>query len=460
MEEKTLLDYWLILYNRKWVIFTVMISAMVTSGVVSKYIPDVYGAKTVFFVPKNPDIVSYLSPNINANMVAKSPLTPVTSDKPHAPYIGILKSYSLAEAVHKEFPHKSTKEFFRDVNFSVSKEFMIEVFVRDNDPVLAANAANSFVRNFNEMIIKYSDPIWENKERMIKEEINTTKEELEHARMALQEFQEENRIADLNAETLQHTAIKNELQSTLKRTEISERENTSRIAALKQQIENEAQSFNTAGILVNSPVLEKLKQELTIVEGKLAKLKARNQLSSKEYKILKLQFATLEQDITSEILRMLKLQIKGPGTFYGNIRAQLVDLFVEKQRIQASLKAYKLALSELINQIKRFPELKLKRDKLNAEIARKRKILETFEISYEETKLQIKRQPELVVVVDEARPPKKPSFPNLFLNVIVAGIAGVTIGVFYSFFINFIEETRKERIDKLVRTVEAYEKKD
>jgi uncharacterized protein involved in exopolysaccharide biosynthesis len=434
-----------------------MISAMVTSGVVSKYIPDVYEAKAVFFVPKNPDIVSYLSPNINVSMVAKSPLTPVTSDKPQAPYIGILKSYSLAEEVQKEFPQKSTNDFLRDVDFSISNEFMIEVFVRDNDPVLAANAANSFVKHFNKMITLYSDPIWKNKELMIREEIDTTKKELEQARLALKIFQEENEIADLDAETNQHTVIKNTLQSTLQRTEISEKENNSRIAALKKQIENEAQSFTTAGILVNSPVLEKLKEEKTIVEKKLEQLRARNQLNSKEYKILNKRHATIDQDITSEILRMLKLQIKGPGTFYGNIREQLVDLLVEKERIQASLQGYKIALIELIDRVKRFPELKVKRDKLIEEIVRKRRILETFEISYEETKLQIKRQPELVVVVDEARIPQKPSFPNLFINVIIAGIAGVMIGAFYSFFINFIEESRKDRVFKLIRAIETYE---
>lgn len=459
MEEKTLLDYWLVLYRQRWVISLIILSAMITAGVISIMINPVYEAKAVFFIPQTPDVITYFSPSAKETM-ARSPLVPLASRKPHSAYIGILKSKAIAELVQREFPHRTIEDLYRkDVDFSLSNEYMIEIYARDRDPLNAAGIANAYVKHFNKLLSEYSMPIWVRNQGMIEEEIKVNKERLSKARQALQEFQQENKSADLDAEIQQLISLKTEFQSKFESTEVTRRENESRIAALKRQIRKEASLYTSSDFVISSPILEKLRKDLTEVEIKMAGMKGKlRQDASSEFLILKNQYNLIEKNISAEIQQILRSQIKKPDTFYETIRQRLVNLLVEKQRIQAGLQAYRVVIDGIAERIQKIPELIARMDSLKMDVQRNKTILETLEMDLEETKMQRKRELQVVVVVDEAKPPTDPSFPIPWLNVLVAGMAGLIAGIFYSFFVNFLEETRDKRIYRLIKAIEASER--
>ena len=458
MQQKTLLEYWLILYRQKWVILFVMLSSMVTSGVVSKIIPSVYEARAVFFIPQTPDVVTYLSP-VMRNTVARSPLVPEASRDPHAPYIGILKSKSIAELVQREFSHKTIRDLNKDVDFSISNEYMIEVYARDRDPMNAAGIANAFVKHFNQLLGKYSIPIWRKNQAIIEEETKATNERLTKARQALREFQQENKSADLDAEIRQLISLKMEFQSKFEATKVERRENERKIAILKKQIGKGAALYIASDFIISSPILEKLRKDLTEVETKMAGIKGKlKQKTRQEFRILKGQYAQIKKNINAEIRRILKSKVNKPETLYENIRGQLVNLLVEEQRIQASLQAYRTVIDGIAERIQKIPGLIARMDSLKMDIERNKTILKTLEMNLEEIKIQGKRELQVVVVVDEAKPPPDPSFPIPWLNVLVAGMAGLISGIFYSFFVNFLEETRNKRLYRLIKAIEASER--
>ncbi|MFX0201095.1 MAG: GumC family protein [Candidatus Hodarchaeota archaeon] len=457
MEEKNLLDYWLVLYKKKGVILFIILSAMITAGIISKIIPPVYEAKVVFFVPNTPDVISYLSPSSGKTMT-RSPLVPITSEEPHAPYIGILKSRAIAELVQKRFPHKTIRDLKKDVGFSLTNEYMIQVYARDRDPINAAGIANAFVKYFNQLLSEYSIPILSKNQAMIEKEIEDARGRLTEARQALQEFQEQNKVPDMRAEIRELISLKTGFQSKLEATEVTRREIESQIATLKKQIKKEAALYTSSDFVFSSPILEKLRMELAEVEMKMAGLKAkRTQDTSQEFLILKNQYSQIKKNINTEIRSMLKSQIKKPDTFYETIRQQLTNLLVEGERTQASLLAYKTVIDGIEERIQKIPELIARMDSLRMDIERNETILKALEMNLEETKMQGKRELQVVVVVDEAKPPSDPSFPIPWLNVLVAGMAGLIGGIFYSFFVSFLEETRSKRIYRLIKAIEASE---
>lgn len=457
MEERTFLEYWLVLYKRRWLILFVILSAMITAGIISKIIPPVYEAKALFFVPQTPDVISYLSSSAGKT-ITRSPLVPIASEDPHAPYMGILKSRAIAELVQKESHHKTIRDLKKHVNFSLSNEFMMEVYARDRDPVIAAGIANAFVKYFNQLLSGYSMPVLGKNRAMIEEEIKNTKERLTEARQALQEFQQENKVPDLDAEIRQFISLRMEFQSKLESTEVARQEIESKIAALNKQIKKEAALSTSSDFVISSPILEKLRKDLTEVEIKMAGLRAkRTQDSSQEFVIFQNQYSQIKKNINAEIRRILKSQIKRPDTFYETIRQQLTNLLVEGERTQASLLAYRTVIDGIEERIQKIPELTARMDSLKMDIERNKTILKTLEMNLEEAKMQGKRELQVIVVVDEAKPPSDPSFPILWLNVLVAGMAGLIAGIFYSFLVNFLEETRNERIYRLIKAIEASE---
>jgi uncharacterized protein involved in exopolysaccharide biosynthesis len=54
---------------------------------------------------------------------------------------------------------------------------------------------------------------------------------------------------------------------------------------------------------------------------------------------------------------------------------------------------------------------------------------------------------ENIIIVSPATTPEKQSFPKLCLNIVVAGFLGLIAGIFYSFFVNYIESVKSpERV--------------
>lgn len=82
MKERTLLDYWLVLYKRKWIIGLIVLSAMVTAWILSKTVAPFYEAKAVFFVPAKADAVTFLAaPGVSTSktLLAPEPRRPPTA---------------------------------------------------------------------------------------------------------------------------------------------------------------------------------------------------------------------------------------------------------------------------------------------------------------------------------------------------------------------------------------------
>lgn len=182
MEELTLLDYWLVLYRRRKSIAVVIISAIVVAWILSRVLPPVYEAKAVFFVPTRPDSISFYTPDASQQM-ARGPLTPSRQEEASAAHIGVLKSKAIAQLVHNDFPQKSIGALSRkDVDFNLSNEYMLEVYVRDKDPELAAGIANAYVKRFNELMAGYSLDSTSQNILSIETQVKDTSKRLEQAK--------------------------------------------------------------------------------------------------------------------------------------------------------------------------------------------------------------------------------------------------------------------------------------
>ena len=456
MDDKTLLEYWLVLYRRRGLILFVTVAAAAAAWGISAMLTPVYEAKATCFAPATPDVVSYLSPSPDASPKS-SPLLPMASEEAHAPYIGFLKSRAMAERVHRSMPSKDVEEIARDVDFSISNEYLLEIYARDQKPERAAALADAYVSALDEMLADYArDRIRRNQE-LVQEEIGKVRAKLARARQALEEFQQRSKAVALDEERSQLAAQKADLQRQADAARVALQENRSRIAALKEQLRNEASLLSEAEFVISSPLMERLRQELTEVEIKLAALKTEFKEKHPDVQALKNQHDEIKAKMNREMNRIVTSQIKAPGSFYENIRQKLVYLLVEQQGIQASLGAYDKVIRDLEEKLSALPGLMTRSDALRIDIAKYQGMLKTLELDLEEARLQQKREPAMVVRVEKASVPEEPSFPRTMWNVLVAALAGLVAGAAYAFLVEYLEETRDERVFRLVQAIEASE---
>jgi uncharacterized protein involved in exopolysaccharide biosynthesis len=146
--EATLGDYWSALYAHKWIILVVTLSSMGFSLWLSHYLPPVYEAKASFFVPANLQAPSFTGGS--PQRLTQTILKPVPDEKEAGLVIGVLKGQDLGAQVRKQFPQREPSFFGKNVDFSASPQFFIDIFVRDRDPQLAADVANAYVAAYRD----------------------------------------------------------------------------------------------------------------------------------------------------------------------------------------------------------------------------------------------------------------------------------------------------------------------
>jgi uncharacterized protein involved in exopolysaccharide biosynthesis len=223
-------------------------------------------------------------------------------------------------------------------------------------------------------------------------------------------------------------------------------------------LEKEAELFNASDFVIESPLLGILRKTLSEISVELSGMKTDIKESHPDFISLKNKHDKIKDNINVEVERIVNSHIKHHDTLYEKIRQQLVNFIVERQSIQASLQSYEMIIDSIAEQIQNMPSLIAHIDSLTSDLQKYQAMLRTLEINLEETNLQRKSELLNIVVVEEATPPDKPSFPVLWLNILVAGLAGFIGGISYSFFVNYLEETREQRLYRLLKAIEDSER--
>jgi uncharacterized protein involved in exopolysaccharide biosynthesis len=428
-------------------------SAMITSLIFSLVLSPVYEAKAVFFVPFKQDPITFLA--APGQSITKTPQVPATTDELQGPYIGILKSTAIAEAVQKKFPHKTVHALLRrDMDFKVTDEYLIEVYARDHNPERAAGIANAYVQQFNRLMEGYA----ENSKLVaaratLKTQIEKTENDLQDARTALEHYQRENKSVSIEEETSQLVAQKMTVKNKRDLTAVSLKENDIKIDALKGQLAKEARLMSSEDVVVSSPLLTSIERQMTDLEVKMAALKSELTESHPEYIVLKNQAAKLKQEMKKEVKRIVKSQIKETNTLYENIRQQIVGLYVERETLAASMNASTILLKNIDEEITRLPTVQAHIDSLTYNVERNKRNLDILNNNMEELAAQEGKEMQAGIVVDMAATPKDPVFPVLWLNMLIALFAGTIAGSLYAFFLSYIEETKEARTSRIVKAL-------
>jgi uncharacterized protein involved in exopolysaccharide biosynthesis len=381
-------------------------------------------------------------------------LLPEVAEEPHSPYIGILKSKAIKALIMKDYPNKSLDDLRSDVDFALSDEYMIRVTARDKDPATAAGIANGHVTHFNHLLGSYSESLISRNEVVIRQQLQAIKDKLRTARAALNEFQEKNSAVALEQQKQHLISQELNFKTLIDSAKIAQKENQSNISALKAQMEKEAQLYISSELIVGSPLTQNLRSELSALEIKMAAVKADIKELHPDFIRLEKQHKQIQSNLSAEIERMAKSQIKHHDTSYEVMRRDLVRHLVEKEKIMASLSAYNVVLDEIKEKISAIPGLLVELDTLAIEVEKYRGMMQTVELKLQEATMQKQREPQAVVMVEKAVPPSSPSYPIVHLNIIVAGMLGLIAGVFYCFFMNYLEETRDDRLYALVKAIE------
>jgi uncharacterized protein involved in exopolysaccharide biosynthesis len=148
-----LYDYWQDIYERKFLILLVAISAAGFAYLISLVLPPLYEVKVTFYSPANLNLPTYTRSDA-VSRVPQAPFLPTPDEKAAAVNIGILLSQDVYRTLHERYPQRPVDKLRKNVDINVSDQFMVDIHVRDPDPELAAAIANELPKLYREFHVR------------------------------------------------------------------------------------------------------------------------------------------------------------------------------------------------------------------------------------------------------------------------------------------------------------------
>jgi polysaccharide biosynthesis transport protein len=455
MEEKSLLYYWLALYRKKMEVFMIILISVLTTVILSVKLKPVYEARVVFYIPSSSPATSYMSNN-STDQLKRNLLIPAANEELYSPYMGILKSKSLAQMVQKDFSEKDLSKLLRfDIDIELTDEFMITVYSRDRDPGIASGIANAYAKYFNMMLQDISLKNLKVDQSLIEAQLSDVQKMMIDASIALKTYEEKNSIASLDEELRQFTMLRAKFQGELDAIEVRIKDLDDRTASFAEQIKKEKKIYAGKDFSFSSLVIDQLQLRLSDLSAQINAATVELTDSHPDVLSLKRRYDDVSSQLKDEIQRLVSSQIKPENTLYEKLRQNLVLALVDRSGLYAQKIGYIHTIDKISNRLKALPAMKMEWQRLNDNVRRYQTLYERLHTDLSEAQMQQARDIQFISVVDVATPPEAPVFPKLWLNIVVAFMCSLIVGIFYAFFIDFIQETRRVRTRKIIKRILA-----
>ena len=375
--DVTLLDYWLVIWKRRWLIGALIVGLVLIVMVLSLLAPKIYEATTAILPPvaepSGGGMTAAAALLGGGGMSISLPGMPAT---PVDLFVAMLKSKTVAEELVQRFnlvqvyKFKAEEDAVRSLEgstkISTSKEKVIRITVEAEDPQLAADLANGYAEGLDKLNRILAVTKAGQNRRFIEKRLAEAKLELAAAEDALTAFQSKNRAVSLDQQAGAALRAAAEIQG--------------RIAADEVRLQV-MQNFLTP----ENPDVVKLTLEIRQLKQQLRMLESGNGEKG-----------------------------MAPGDRLHPAFASVPSLGREYARLMRDLKIQETLHAMLASQ-------------------------------YEQAQLAEARDTPTVQVLDRAKPPTRKIRPSVRMNMMVAGVTALFIGILLAFFLEYLDQMKRRQ---------------
>jgi tyrosine-protein kinase Etk/Wzc len=386
--EVNLLEYWRVVRARGRLIIVLCVIAVLAAMAVSLWLPKIYESTVTILTPderggRNLGLMTALAAS---GAVQSLPGLSIPSMTPQRDiFVSILKSRTMAQDVVERFHLQERYEvaFLSDAvrrlagatTVALSKDGVISVKVEETDPQLAADIANFYVANLDQMLTRFAATEASKQRVFIADRLTETERELRRAEEALRQFQEANKVVALQEQA-------------------------------KGAVETGAQLKGE--IMASEVQLEVMRKFATEANPEVVKLKQRIQE-------MKRQMAQMQYGKGW----VLPAENHNPAEPRGEPRSEIYIPFAQ------------------------VPEIGLEVARLMRDVKVQETVYTFLTQQLEQAKIAEARDMPTVQALDTAVPADRKSKPKIKLNMAIAGITSLLVGVLLAFFLEYLASVKQ-----------------
>ncbi|MFX0540924.1 hypothetical protein ACEWPM_004215 [Roseovarius sp. S4756] len=432
-------QHWHDIHIRRWLIVFTSVAAGGLAYFGSLAMTPVFEAKTTFYLAANATPSSFSGSVPDA---PQKPLFPIPEEKAASLDVGILRGQEMMTALAAD-AGVPRSDLQRQIDVTVSGEFMIDVFVRDPDPQKAADIVKRvpvLYRQFHEASLRTrADEI----ARALTGQITTLEAELAALRT------ERQRLRAASASTADESALQR-IQAERDVALHDLRSADSRIAemmarrdAVAQTLQEETALYRDGLTIETTTALDNMLQSILELRVELASVT--DGVASPRREAIEAQITELETAMDAERRRLTEAAAKSDGSLFERLRleraltqADLAEELAARTSTEATVEAVTDRFEMILQAVGKDEVLSQRIAALEGQIA-------ALADNASAAALQAANASAPLVVVTTGEPPFRPVFPLPLLNMVVALICGAIFGAYYAIYLAHMERGRRLR---------------
>lgn len=458
MDDFTIGDYWLAIYRRRFIVLLLVAISVGSSFVISNRVTPLYESRAIFYIPE--DVTKTAS---DATVIESARMPSGSRDFARA-YSSVLKTSDtgriIVERVNQYMAElglteadgsvrtKTYTSLDRDIDITIERDGHIHVFSRDRNPQVAAYAANELVSYFTEfhreMINREIDQSFEN----FRQAIGLIDERLETLNADRREFREENRIAALATELGELERQRTRATEDIDDARINVAELEQELATLGGSLASETEALDAGEYLLQSPVIDTIKQRITQIEIDLAGRRVELAAEHPEIMALEREYERATGLLARELDRIAASRTRAAGTLAEELARRIATAEVDLAGARARADRLAEVRERIDRRVDEIPALLARSETIDDQIATLRTERAALFDAAGEMAANRARFRSPAVVTQQALPPDRPSFPFLPLNLPIAAVFGVVAGVVYALVVEYVQSSARLRRER------------
>lgn len=438
MEEMDLIEYWHIIVKRRRLIGIVFVVTIIAAALFSFLSDPVYEATTTLMVRDQGSAAQMMLFDSMGGTVRNAAQN----------YVQIMKSRTILEPV-------LTKLGWDDISLTaVDKQLVIQpiqgtdilrLSMQSTDP----EKAQQFVNTLSDVFIAWNRHSRQEDQRsarlFIEAQLESVSADLRKAEERLREYRENERALSPSNETIARINQLTSLEADLAEVRVALVETQERITQVRTQLADQDETLLSTTTIAENPFVAQYRSRLADLEISLSG--ARERYTDKHPSVLALQaeIEDVRQKLSEQVQRVISTETRTINPIHRELYGSLINLEVELMALQSREQALRSLVADSEAELTSLPAKELEL----ARLMREAQVLEELYIMLmkrnEETRIAEAMQTADVQVIDRAVLPERPVKPRIKLNIAIAGVLGLFIGVGLAFLLDFMDTSIKTK---------------
>ncbi len=455
-EQRPLDEFLKTLYCRKWLILLCLLATLAPVMYYNATAPRVYEASATLI---------YEEPRMQLGM-RERPSFPWNRDV-LLNQIQEIKSRSVAEAVIRALPdsvkaqlpmpedadpdydrRNHLGQLFRE-NLKaapMAESDVIEVSVRaENDPRLAQILTNTLCDVLQERNLRLRTEQMTGLRAFIEGQQFTYQQKLKEAEEALRRFKVENRVTAMDKEIEEQLRLATSIELRYQEAKSNRQKTADMLASVNEKIISHQDKLAPSIADLSNQRLEELKSQYTSLQKKFINLQLQGiPDSNPTVQELQKNMQRIREQLAEEARRLVETDQTGDLVEQmSTLMQRKFELELEMDMLRSQEDSLRKSLQTYEASLRSLPEKEFQLARLTRERDLAQEIYLMLSERREETRINEAEQIANVRIIDRPRLPRAPVQPRSLINLVVAGMLGLGIGLGLAFFVDSRDTTLK-----------------